>query len=76
MRVINAYTIAPNEIQPGDVMMFVVKAMVTRPGHYRLYRCPFENGTEIPQGSRIHNEREVCKQLFPTLAQVARPDLL
>lgn len=74
MRKINAYTIPPNEIQSGDVMMFVVKAMVVRPGIYRLYRCAYEG--EIPQGNRILNEKEVCKALFPSLDLVAEPDTL
>jgi len=78
---INAYTVAPEDIKPGDEMLFVVKAMV---GHcdpdgtprYRLYRCRWE-GTEydIPQGNRITNDAEkVCKALFPTLAAVGKPD--
>jgi len=78
MRVVNAHTIAPSEIQPGDVMLFVVKAMVTRPGLYRLYCCPYPLAlvdAEIPQGSRIANEQRVCESLFPSLAQVAVPDL-
>ena len=78
MRLVNAHTVHPGEIEPGDVMLFVVKAMVTRPGVYRLYRCPYPPvllyNDEIPQGTRIHNEREVCEALFPTLAQVAKPD--
>ena len=37
-RLVNAYTIRP-DIQQGDVMLFVVKAVVTRPGRYQLYRC-------------------------------------
>jgi len=79
MRIVDAYTIRPDEIEVGDVMLFVVKAMVVRPGVYRLYRCPYPPtllyNEEIPQGSRINgDEREVCEALFPTLAQVAKPD--
>jgi len=79
VRLINAYTVRPDEIEPGDVMLFVVKAMVTRPGVYRLYRCLYPPvllyNDEIPQGTRIHhNEQEVCEALFPSLAQVAKPD--
>lgn len=78
MRLINAYTAYPSEIESGDVMLFVVKAMVVRPGVYRLYRCSYPAtllyNDEIPQGTRITNEREVCEALFPTLAQVAKPD--
>ena len=77
MRLINAYTVRPDEIESGDVMLFVVKAMVVRPGIYRLYRCHYlpTFAEEIPQGNRIGGgEREVCKALFPTLARVAKPD--
>lgn len=77
MKVVNAYTIPPVEIQRGDVMMFVVKAMVTGDGLYRLYRCEYdpEQGETVPQGARIYNnEREICEALFPSLAAVAEPD--
>ena len=77
MRLVNAYTIAPDEIEAGDVMLFVVKALVVRPGVYRLYRCPFKMcRSDIPQGARIANEQEVCEALFPTLAGVAVSDRL
>ena len=78
MRVVNANTIRPDEIQPSDVMLLTIKAMVTWNGHYRLYQCPYpyvSHGDEVPQGSRIHNEREVCEALFPSLARVATPDV-
>lgn len=78
MKLVNAYTVCPDEIEPGDVMLFVIKAMVVRPGVYRLYRCHYpyviENDEDVPQGNRIFNEQEVCEALFPTLAQVAKPD--
>lgn len=81
MRLINAYTVSPDDIEAGDVMLFIVKAKVVRPGVYRLYRCPclraFADGIDsgdIPQGSRIVNEREICEALFPSLAMVAEPD--
>lgn len=76
-RLVNAYTISPSEIKAGDVMLFVVKAMIVRPGIYRLYRCPFEGymTEDIPQGCRIGvGEREICETLFPSLALVAEPD--
>ena len=72
-RVVNAYTISPDQIQHGDVMMFVIKAMVVAPGVYRLYRCLYA-GKSILQGSRISDEEAVCKALFPSLALVAEPD--
>lgn len=74
MKVVNAYTIGPGDIIEGDVMMFVVKACVVAPGLYRLYRCLFE-GEYIPQGDRLFNEERVCKELFPSLARVAKPDM-
>ncbi len=72
MRVVDAYTVRPTDIQVGDVMLFVVKAMVVAPGAYRIYRCPYDGA--VPQGSRIPYEDMVCKALFPSLAQVASPD--
>ena len=73
MRVINAYSAQPDDIEPGDIMLFVVKAIMTQQGKYRLYRCFYE-GLNVPQGSRIVNEREVCEALFSSLATVAEPD--
>jgi hypothetical protein len=56
-------------------MLFVIKAMVTRQGKYRLYRCFYE-GLNVPQGSRIGgDEQAVCEALFPSLAMVAEPDV-
>lgn len=74
MRVVDAYSINPGDIREGDVMLFVVKAMVVGPRRYRLYRCLFE-GEGVPQGDRLLRERAVCKELFPSLAQVAVPDV-
>jgi len=78
MRLVNAYTVNPADIEAGDVMLYIVKALVVRPGVYWLYRCchrpHFEDDGEIPQGARIVNEREVCQALFPSLAMVAEPD--
>lgn len=72
-RVVDAYNVLPQDIESGDIMMFVIKAMVTRPGLYRIYRCRYE-GSEVPQGPRILNEEKVCEQLFPSLAAVAKVD--
>lgn len=78
MRLIDARSIRPDEIKPGDVALFVVKAMVTRQGKYRLYRCLYVPVTpasnDIPQGDRLTNEQEICEALFPSLAMVAKPD--
>lgn len=73
MRLVNEYTISPKDIQPGDVMMVVVKAIVVAPQTYRIYRCTIR-GDEVPQGMRILDEEEVCKTMFPSLANVAHPD--
>jgi len=79
-RLVNAYSIHPDEIQPDDEMCFIVKAMATYRDsagvlHYRLYRCPWEGDiNDMPQGSRIgDNEAAVCQELFPSLARVAVP---
>ncbi len=74
MKVVNAYTVRPADIRPGDVMMFVIKAMVTGSGEYRLYRCAYDGGA-VPQGDRIRDEKAVCGALFPSLAAVADPAL-
>ena len=68
--IVNAYTISPNDIQPGDVMMCVVKAMVVGKDVrgrliYRLYRCPYDG--PVVQGSRTRNEMIMCGELFPSL---------
>lgn len=78
-RLINAYTVSPDDIQPGDVMLFVVKAQVMYRDsdgqlRYRLYRCPWQGHfTDLPQGSQTENMKEVCEAFFPSLAQVAIP---
>ena len=72
-RIVNAYTVSPAQIKKGDVMLFTIKAVVVRPGVYRLYRCPY-SGDGIPQGQRILNEGMVCQELFPSLSNVAKPD--
>jgi len=76
--VVNAYTVSPMDIQPGDVMMYVVKAMVVRRTEsgklvYRLYRCLYDG--PVVQGSRVGgNEMIMCSELFPSLDAVAIPD--
>ena len=80
-RLINAYTIAPNNIQVGDVMLFTIKAMVVGKVDgkliYRLYRCPCDVVGDIPQGSRIfNNTADICEGLFMSLAVVGTPDTM
>ena len=73
-KLVNAYTVAPNDIEEGDVMLFVVKAMVTRRDnnrklYYRLYRCAYDG--DIPQETRLfQGAKMVCEALFPSLALV------
>jgi len=82
MTLINAYTVQPNDIKPGDEMLFVVKAMVGYRDHndgklfYHLYRCRWEGDeNDIPQGDRIYgNEEAICRQLFSSLARVGKID--
>jgi len=70
----NAYTITPDDIEEGDVYLFVVKLMVGR--HriddkpvYRMYRCPWEGDeSDLPQGMQIDMSRPVDRALFPTIA--------
>ena len=78
MRLVNSYTIRPSEIQPGDVMILAVKAIVVRPGAYRLYRCAFpaKDLSDVPEGSRIRNEEMIGAELFRSLAIAADPDQL
>ena len=80
MRLVNAYTISPDEIKSGDVMLFTVKAMVMRRDdhgvlRYRIYRCAWEGWEDrVPQGSQAANMKEVAEALFPSLALVGKPE--
>ena len=79
MALVNAHTVLPNEIKPGDEMLFVVKAMVgyidnQGQPRYRLYRCRWDGDeNNIPQGDRIDETMRVDRALFPTLANAGRP---
>ena len=46
----NAYTVMPDQLEQGDEMLFVVKAMVSKAPdgtiYYRLYRCKWEEQKE------------------------------
>jgi len=77
-KIVDPYTVTPDDIEPGDEMLFIVKAIVVRSVegklHYRLYRCHWD-GDVPPQGMRIHaHEDEVCQAVFPSLAAVGEPD--
>jgi hypothetical protein len=73
-RVVNAYTISPDDIRQGDIALFTVKLVMVREGFYRIYRCEYDTSTKVPQGSRIANEKEVCEALFPFFVKVVKPD--
>jgi hypothetical protein len=77
-RIVSAYSIAPADIQEGDVMMFIIKAMVGYRDtddvlRYRIYRCPYD-GPEV-QGSRIgwDDMEAVCDAFFSSLRYVGKP---
>jgi len=77
-RLVNAHNIAPYDIQVGDEMCFVIKAMVIGSTDekliYRLYRCPWDGDIDdVPQGSRLFDDGKVCQEVFPSLAAVGKP---
>ena len=82
MKVVNARTVSPLDIQNGDIMMYIIKAMVFKGRKgllYRLYICPLddeENRVEgIPQGARIYDsDKAICRAIFPSLACVSEED--
>jgi len=62
------YTVKPNELEPGDVLVCTVTLHVNAFG-FRMYRCDWQPGhDEIPQGSRIYsNLDELAQSLFPVV---------
>ena len=79
-RLVNAYSIPPDDIQPGDEMVFVIKAIVMHRAPdgkllYRLYRCLWEGDIEdMPQGDRMGDSNgAVSQEVFPSLAMVGKP---
>ncbi len=77
----NLYTVKPFELEPGDVLLAVVKLMVTHEKDamgrplYRLYRCVYPADTDtmyqedVPQGSSIsESEEAIVNELFPVVA--------
>lgn len=78
-RIVRECNIFPSDIKSDDVMLSTVKALVVRPGAYRIYRCPFQTDVRMmPQGMRVppHAEAAICEAFFPSLAQIAEPDEL
>ena len=78
MTVKNFYMVRPDELEPGDVLLCVVKLMVgyhTKEGKpvYRVYRCAYPADTDcmceedIPQGSQVIDVDLVGKALFPVV---------
>ena len=70
----NFYTVRPDELKPGDVLVCTVTLHVGYHGEppvYRMYRCayPPQLGEEaIPQGQPIlSNVKEVTQVLFPVV---------
>lgn len=84
MRVVNAQTVSPLDIQNGDVMLYVIKAMVSGDREdglwYRLYICHTDDKENeldgIPQGTRIYDtpDKAICREIFPSLARVSEED--
>lgn len=81
--VIDPRNIRPEDLRSGQVALFVVKVMITRDGHYRVYNCgpmtmddvvKLNPGEGIPQGCRVIHGEEICQDLFPTCANHAEPD--
>ena len=73
-RIVNFYTVRPDELKPGDVLVAtVVLHIVESPGYPglrgRVYRCgyPPETYDGIPQGTHLGCKEtdEVINALFP-----------
>ena len=77
----NFHTVQAHQLEPGDVLLCVIKLMITyEPGangkpRYRLYRCAYPADTDtmrqedVPQGSRIFPEDmdSFARELFPVI---------
>ena len=83
MKVKNAYTENPADVEPGDQFLFVIKAIVTSEGTYRIYRCPWQSGVkllyesidpqeildeDVPQGDKIYGD-SIERDIFPILGR-------
>lgn len=75
------FNTAPNELEPGDILLCTVKLMVMNHRApdgsllYRLYRCRYD-GTEEPQGMKVESSRtqDVAETIFPVVSTVAKAD--
>jgi hypothetical protein len=73
MTIKNFYT--ATTIEPGDVFLVTIKAMVQYDGSYRLYRCPAVRIGGEPQGDRLYkDEQVVAEAIFPILQIANGPD--
>jgi len=89
-RVHDPRNVIPDDIRHGDVMVRIVKVIISGQDEdgtlrYRVYSChwPFTDLVDdaakmahVPQGSRILGEEAVCANMFPILAQNGKPDNL
>ena len=76
-RILNPVTTRPADLQPGDHMFVLVKAIVNYNGGYSLYRCAAPEELQyseipehaLPQGSPISYElqEQVARALMPVL---------
>ena len=81
MRVVNAYTVRPDEVADGDVMLFTVKAIATPGGGYKLWRCQYQGPSDpddpaFPQGMRLGPGSALgcARAMFPVLTIDRDPD--
>ena len=68
-RIVDFYTVTPDELHPGDVMICIVTLHVGPDGH-RMYCC--HQGADvdrdgIPQGSRLPGSPHLAQALFPVV---------
>ena len=71
-KIVNFYTVSPDELKEGDVLVCTITAHVHYDGSISVYRCEYPHahvsGEGIPQGSKIGNEKSTVDQIFPVLA--------
>lgn len=85
MKIKNFYT--ATSVEPGDVFVVTVKAMIQYDGTFKLYRCPYPTPEyeDEPQGDRLFETQSfdgkwdveiVGETLFPILGYVgSKPSL-
>lgn len=68
----NFYSVKPNELKEGDVLICLITAHIMHDGSVRVYRCPYPNAQisddGIPQGNKVGDENSTIKDIFPVLA--------